>query len=114
MDLRHWMRWKLPEVIAEYVETYAITHVYGFFSRTTDYLRIMQAINWQQLQHTSNVVRARTYYVSFQGSGGAQVIVPQVTGKLIVAFIQAAFSEETFYENPFCGQYIDYIDHLST
>lgn len=114
MDARYWTDHNLPAVIEEDIARNHITHIYGFFSRTTDYLQIMQAVNWANLRRSSELAKARTYYVRFQGTGGAQVIVPQVTGKLIVSFIKSDFSEDTFYENPFFGQRIEYIDHLAT
>jgi hypothetical protein len=109
---RYWKQNRLPEVIEEYIEKNKITHVYGFFSLTTDYMKIMRSIDWQMLKNYTDLKEARTYYINFQGTGGAQVIVPQTIGMLIVSFIKSNFSQDNFYSTPFSGQYVEFIDHL--
>ena len=113
INAQYWKLNRLPDVIEEYIEKNNISHVYGFFSFSTDYIKIMKGINWNRLRHIANLEIARTYYVDFRGSGGAQVIVPQTTGMLIVSFIRSKFNQDYFYTNPFNGQYVNFIDHLS-
>lgn len=114
MNARYWKQNRLPDVIEEYIEKNKITHVYGFFSLTTDYMKIMKSINWQKLRNAYNLEVAWTFYIDFQGTGGAQVVVPQLTGRLIVSFIKSNFSQDNFYTNPFNGQYVRFIDHVAT
>lgn len=114
INAQYWKQNRLPDVIEEYIEKNNISHVYGFFSFSTDYIKIMKGINWNRLRHIANLEIARTYYVDFRGSGGAQVIVPQTTGMLIVSFIKSKFSQDNFYTTPFNGQYINFIDHISS
>lgn len=110
---KYWKQNKLPEVIEEYIEKNKITRVYGFFSLTTDYMKIMRSIHWRRLEECTELELARTYYVDFKCAGGAQVIVPQTTGMLIVSFIKSDFNQNNFYTNPFNGQYVEFIDHLA-
>lgn len=111
---QYWKQNRLPDVIGEYIKKNNISHVYGFFSFSTDYMKIMKSINWNRLRYIANLEIARTYYVDFRGTGGAQVIVPQTTGMLIVSFIKSEFNQDNFYTNPFNGQYVNFIDHLSS
>lgn len=112
INAKHWNEFGLPEVIHEYIVQNNITHVFGFFSISTDYMKIMNSINWSKVKKDSNIKIARTYYVNFKDLGGAQVIVPQTTGSLIYSFIKSNFDQERFFSNPFQGQQIDFIDHI--
>ncbi len=112
MDAMYWRRHGLPKIIEEYIEQNNITHVYGLFSRTTDYIKIMKSVDWKQLNVRSNLQLSRTYYISFQGSGSPYKDVPQTLGKLLISFINSGFNHEHFYENPFHGQLVDFISHI--
>jgi len=112
MAAMYWRRHGLPKIIEEYIEQNNITHVYGFFSRTTDYIKIMKSVDWKQLNVRSNLQLSRTYYINFHGEGGALVAVPQTLGKLLISFINSTFNHEHFYENPFHGQFVDFISHI--
>lgn len=112
MNANYWNRHGLPRIIKEYIVRNKITHVYGFFSISTDYMKIMISINWQRLKESSSVKVARTYYIHFQGAGGAQVVVPQTTGAILTSFIKSNFDQDNFYKNPFHGQYVEFINHL--
>ncbi len=75
-------------------------------------MEIMRSIDWQRLKKSTGLEVARTYYIKFRGAGGAQVIVPKLTGKLIFSLIESKFNQNNFYRNPFQGQYVKFIDHL--
>jgi len=112
MAAMYWRRHGLPKIIEEYIEQNKITHVYGFFSRTTDYIKIMKSVDWKQLNVRSNLQLSRTYSINFRGEGGALIAVPQTLGKLLISFINSGFNHEHFYENPFQGQLVDFISHI--
>ena len=112
INAAYWKKYGLHGVIEEYIEKYKISFVYGFFSQSTDYMKIVRNVDWMGLKDKSELQEAKTYYVNFQGTGGAQAIVPRITGELIVSFIDSGFKGENFYRNPFSGQIIEYFDHL--
>jgi N-glycosylase/DNA lyase len=112
MDAPYWISHDLPSVLEEFIRIHQITHVYGFFSVSTDYMTIMKTIDWESLKKTSPLKSVKTYYINFQGHGGAQVIVPKLTGLLIERFIASHYSEDTFYSNPFFGHEVRIIDHI--
>lgn len=111
INAAYWKKYGLPGVIEEYIEKYKISFVYGFFSQSTDYMKIVKNIDWMGLKDKSELQAARTYYVDFH-SRGALKIVPRITGELIVSFIDSGFDIENFYQNPFKGQIIKYVEHL--
>jgi len=111
MDAKYWNLHGLPKVIENYITNNKITHVFGFFSVSTDYLKIMNSIDWQGLKENTSLELARAYYINFQGTGGALQIVPQTTGALITSFIKSNFNEDKFYTNPFHEQFINFIDY---
>lgn len=74
MDAMYWRHHGLPKIIEEYIEQNNITHVYGFFSRTTNYIKIMKSVDWKQLTVRSNLQLSRTYYINFHGEGGALIV----------------------------------------
>ncbi|GAG04916.1 unnamed protein product [marine sediment metagenome] len=108
----HWKRHGLPKIIEEYIEQNNITHVYGFFSRTADYIKIMKSVDWKQLNVRSNLQLSRTYSINFQGPGSPYKVVPQLLGELVYSFINSEFNQEYFYENPFHGQLVDFTSHI--
>lgn len=112
MAAMYWRRHGLSKIIEEYIEQNNITQVYGFFSRTTDYIKIMKSVDWKQLNVRSNLQLSRTYYVNYQGSGSRYKAVPQTLGKLLITFINSGYNHEHFYENPFHGQLVDFISHV--
>ena len=112
INAAYWKKYRLSGVIEEYIEKYKISFVYGFFSQSTDYMKIVRNVDWMGLKDKSELQEAKTYYVNFRGIGGAQAIVPRITGELIVSFIDSGFTGENFYQNPFSGQIIEYVDHL--
>ena len=70
-----------------------ITHVFGFFSRTSGYIQIAKAVNWNKLKKSSNLIKARLFYIYFQGRG-AQSVVPKKLGLLALNLIKSNFNME--------------------
>jgi len=112
IDVKFWIQHGLPKVIEEYIERNGITHVFGFFSKTTDYIKIMRSVDWKRLEEIANLQLSRIYYINYQGSGRPDMEVPQKLGKLIISFINSGFNQEHFYEDPFEGQSVDFISHI--
>ncbi|NVM56358.1 MAG: hypothetical protein HWN66_21855, partial [Candidatus Helarchaeota archaeon] len=113
INAKYWKDHRLPAVIEEYIKKNKITHIYGFFARTSAYIKIMKSISWLKLKENTSLKVARTYYINFQSKGGALRIVPETLGKLIVSFIKYNFNHNNFYTIPFNGQDVGVIDHFA-
>jgi len=46
---RYWLNVGLPRVFEEFIETCKFRKVYGFFSKSADYRKIFEAVNWRRL-----------------------------------------------------------------
>jgi DNA-(apurinic or apyrimidinic site) lyase len=112
MIASYWIIHGLPKIIEEFIILNKMTHVYGFFSKSTDYMKVLKDVNWTKLNDRCNLQSAKVYYVELSRPGGALKIVPDTLGKLITNFIYSGFNEAHFYENPFHGQYVDFINFI--
>lgn len=59
-----WIQHGLTKVIEKYIEQNKITHIYGFFSKSTDYMRIMKSVDWNKLKDRSSLQLSRTCYIN--------------------------------------------------
>lgn len=114
MNVSYWTRHRLPDVIFEYIERSRITEVYAFVSRTTDYAKLLQRVDWSGLAALGSLEVAREYYINFVGRGGAQRIVPQLTGRLLVSFVDSGFARSGFPPDIFDGQPVQTLDLLDS
>lgn len=112
MNAKYWKKHCLTKIIEEYIDRNKITNIYGFFARTSDYIKIMKSISWLKLKENTSLKVARTYYINFQSKGGALRIVPETLGKLIVSFIKSNFIQNNFYTIPFNRQDVGVINHF--
>lgn len=113
MNANYWKKHCLTKIIEEYIDRNKITHIYGFFARTSANIKIMKSISWLKLKENKRLKVARTYYINFQSKGGALRIVPETLGKLIVSFIKSKFNQDNFYTIPFNGQDVGVIEHFA-
>ena len=113
MNAKYWKKHCLTKIIEEYIDRNKITNIYGFFARTSAYIKIMKSISWLKLKENTSLIVAITYYINFQSKGGALRIVPETLGKLIVSFIKYNFNHNNFYTIPFNGQDVGVIDHFA-
>ena len=114
MNVSYWTRHRLPDVIFEYIERNRITEAYAFVSRTTDYAKLLQRVDWSGLAALGSFEVARAYHVNFVGRGGAQRIVPQLTGRLLVSFVDSGFSRSGFPPDILDGQPVQTLDLLES
>ncbi len=114
MNVSYWTRHRLPDVIFEYIERSRITEAYAFVSRTTDYAKLIQRVDWSGLAALGSLEVAREFYVNFVGGGSAQRIVPQLTGRLLVSFVDSAFARSGFPPDTIDGQPVQSLDLLES
>ncbi len=114
MNVAYWTRHRLPDVIFEYIERSRITEAYAFVSRTTDYAKLLQRVDWPGLAALGSLEVAREFYVNFVGGGSAQRIVPQLTGRLLVSFVDSGFSRSGFPPDILDGQPVQTLDLLES
>ncbi len=114
MNVSYWTRHRLPDVIFEYIERNRIIEAYAFVSRTTDYAKLLERVDWSGLAGRGLLEIAREYYISFLESGGAQRIVPQLTGRLLVSFVDQGFPRSGFPPDTINGHPVVTVDLLGS
>jgi len=93
---RWWRQNDLHKILEEYVINQKIKRVYGFFSKTGDYKKIFEDVNWRSLK---NVEKAGYYYLQGIRGRKAQQVVPKTLGILMLHQIEIGFQRHpiTFY-----------------
>lgn len=86
---RYWLNVGLPRVLEEFIETCKFRKVYGFFSKSADYRKIFEAVNWHQLDRLKEAG-----YFYLEGMRGA--------GKILKtsAMLMLKLLDENFEERP--------------
>jgi len=105
-----WINLGLPEILEEYIRQVKINKVFGFFARSSGYFKVVCAVNWNKMKDCSILEEVKIYYPIF-GAAGAQRVVPQILGKLVLTLKQFGFDSNVFQGKPFHfnGYLIDYL-----
>jgi hypothetical protein len=85
----YWLNQGLPQVLSEYVENVGFQYVYGFFSKSADYRRIFEKVDWE---NNLSLREAGFFYV--EGIKGAGNIL-RFQAELMLKQIEEGFANKS-------------------
>lgn len=88
LNASYWRRHRLPQVLADFIESRGFRRVHAFAAHSTGYASILKMVPWRHL--AGRLDEAVLWSVESSG-GGAMVAVPRALGHAARALIDAGF-----------------------
>jgi len=84
----YWLNKGLPKVLEEFIETGRYTRVYGFFSKSADYRKIFEKVNWHKIKELKE---AGYFYID--GVRGASKVL-NLSASLMLSLLNNNFERK--------------------
>ena len=101
MNAAYWTRYRLPEVLREFIARRGFRRVYAAAARTTDYATILRRVPWQEL--SGQLEQAILCTIADVPGGGAQQLVPRALGEVVRTLIDSNFDTSRVAGRTFSG-----------